>query len=223
MFMVFIPLFLALAPPLIILWFIVKSDKFQEPLDLIIKTFLLGWVLCIPAGFLNGIFIWSHDEPSEYAYIAGLTEESLKFLAIFFFIRHKIDFNEPMDAIVYGTLISLGFATMENLEYVFLAEAEYSSSAIAIIRALTAIPMHATCGIIMGYYFGRYAFKNDKVSLIKSLMLPMVFHALYNFLIGQSIFGIILLFGMIYFAIRIHNDFLNDQKHKLSEEEKKLI
>lgn len=218
-----ITLFLAIAPPLLILWFVIKSDKFEEPSGLIVKTFLIGWMLCIPASFLNGIFIWSQNEPSEYIYIAGLTEESLKFLAIFFFIRHKTDFNEPMDAIVYGTLISLGFATMENLTYVFLPEAEYSSSAIAIIRAFTAIPMHATCGIIMGYYFGRYAFKNDKVSLIKSLILPMVFHALYNFLIGQSIFGIILLLGMIYFAIQIHHNFLNDQKHKLSEEEKKLI
>ena len=28
-------------------------------------------------------------------------------------------FNEPMDAIVYGTVVSLGFATLENYDYVY--------------------------------------------------------------------------------------------------------
>ena len=52
--------------------FIIYSDKFKEPLDLILKTFVLGIFLCIPAGLLNDLLIQSPDQ----SYFAGLTEES---------------------------------------------------------------------------------------------------------------------------------------------------
>ena len=59
-----------------------------------------------------------------------------------------------MDAIVYGTLISLGFATLENFNYVYSAEYfGMQASTLALIRAFTAIPLHAGCGIIMGFLF----------------------------------------------------------------------
>ena len=63
-----------------------------------------------------------------------------------------------MDGIVYGVLISLGFATFENYEYVYVYFPDIDSYYIAIIRALSAIPMHAMCGIIMGYYLGMHYF-----------------------------------------------------------------
>ena len=71
-----------------------------------------------------------------------------------------------MDAIVYGCLISLGFATYENYEYVYLIEFEISNLSVAIIRALSAIPLHACCGIIMGYYFIFFHFRQKKIYLI---------------------------------------------------------
>ena len=74
-----------------------------------------------------------------------------------------------MDAIVYGTLISLGFATFENLQYVYYSGG--SPDLIAIIRAFTAIPLHACCGIIMGYYFGLYIFKNRENQFIQIIVL----------------------------------------------------
>ena len=57
------------------------------------------------------------------------------------FVYSKADFDEPMDAIVYGTVISLGFATPENI-YVYLMYGDQSFY-IAILRAISAIPdMH---------------------------------------------------------------------------------
>ena len=70
----------------------------------------------------------------------------------------EVEFNEPMDAIVYGCLISLGFATYENYGYVFLYDNNAPSINIAIIRSISAIPLHACCGIIMGYLFIFYSF-----------------------------------------------------------------
>ena len=150
-----ITLALTFLPPLLILLYVIYSDKLREPISLIISTFFLGCLLCIPAGFLNSIVILEDNN----SYLAGFTEETLKFLALFFYVKNKKEFDEPMDAVVYGCLISLGFATYENFQYVYLSNFEISSLYIAGIRAISAIPLHACCGIIMGYYFIYFHFR----------------------------------------------------------------
>jgi len=199
-------LILTVAPPLLIVAYIIKADKFPEPTGLCISTFLLGCLLCIPAASLNNYFI----PDLSYAYLAGFTEESLKFAAIYFYIRKKTDFDEPMDAIVYGTLISLGFATLENFQYVYNAG---NPDFIAILRSFTAIPLHACCGIIMGYYFGLYMFKNrDKINLFKSLFFANGFHAAYNYFATRDVLLMILiLIILILFARRLHKVLRKEQ------------
>ena len=156
-------LILTVAPPLLIVAYIIKADKFPEPTGLCISTFLLGCLLCIPAASLNNYFI----PDLSYAYLAGFTEESLKFAAIYFYIRKKTDFDEPMDAIVYGTLISLGFATLENIYYVYLLSDYFNSTeaSLAILRAFTAIPAHGVFGATMGYFFMKYSFVKKQNNL----------------------------------------------------------
>ncbi len=198
---------LTFAPPLLIVAYILYSDKCPEPLDLCIKTFILGCLLCIPAAILNGYFIIDRS----YAYLAGFTEEPLKFAVLYFFIRTKAHFDEPMDAIVYGTLISLGFATLENYDYVY--ELAYDPESVALLRAFSAIPLHACCGIVMGYYFGLYSFKNsDKTNLIKALIIPIAFHASYNFFAGTNILLMfVVLLILIIFANKLHKELKNEQ------------
>jgi len=211
---------LTLGTPLLIILAIIKSDRFQEPTGLIIKTFFLGILLCVPAGELNSIFIPSY----EYTFIAGFTEESLKFLALYFYIRPKKSFNEPMDAIVYGTIISLGFATLENFEYVYSGDPEISALAIALIRAFSAIPMHATCGVVMGYFFGLYAFSGSKIMLVKSLAIPILIHASYNFLVGVSdFFWFFFLLAAISYARGLHLQLSTLQQAKSFETEDKVV
>ena len=90
-----------------------------------------------------------------------------------------------MDAIVYGTLISLGFATLENFNYVYSAEYfGMQASTLALIRAFTAIPLHAGCGIIMGFYFGLYVFRGGEKYIIYSLVIPIIVHGFYNYIAG---------------------------------------
>jgi RsiW-degrading membrane proteinase PrsW (M82 family) len=192
-------LILTLAPPLLIVAYIIKADRFPEPVGLCISTFLLGCLLCIPAASLNSYFI----PDLSYAYLAGFTEETLKFAAIYFYIRTKTDFDESMDAIVYGTLISLGFATLENFQYVYNAG---NPDFIAILRSFTAIPLHACCGIIMGYYFGLYIFKErDKLNLIKSLFFAIAFHASYNYFATRNILLMfVVLIILVLFAKKLH-------------------
>jgi len=214
---------LTVVPSLIIICVIVFSDRFVEPLNTVMYSFFLGVLICLPAGILNNWLIWSQGTPDHYAFLAGFTEEPLKFLAIFFFLKNKTEFNEPMDAIVYGTLISLGFATLENFEYVYNPLAE-SSFDIALVRSMTAIPLHASCGIVMGYFFGRYAFSGSKLFLAKSLVFPMLIHSFYNFLCTYSpAFVIVLLIFLIRYCYFLHSSFLEAQRFKNTEEEQKFV
>tara|TARA_B100000767_G_C19749943_1_gene530294 strand:+ start:40 stop:693 length:654 start_codon:yes stop_codon:yes gene_type:complete len=211
---------LTIGTPLLIIAAIIKSDRFQEPTALVIKTFFLGVFLCYPAGELNYLFIPS----DEYSFVAGFTEESLKFLALYFYIKPKKSFNEPMDAIVYGTIISLGFASLENFDYVYSGDPEISALAIAVIRAISAIPLHATCGVVMGYFFGLYAFSGSKILLIKSLAIPMLIHASYNFLVGVSdVLWFFALLGAISYARGLHQQLSALQKEKKFEAERKVV
>ena len=201
---------LTFLPPLLIILYVIFSDKFKEPISLIFLTFIFGCLLIIPAGFWNTILIGEND---NYSFLAGFTEETLKFFVLFFYVRNQKEFDEPMDAIVYGTLISLGFATLENFHYVYFLEFEISSLSIAFIRAISAIPLHACCGILMGYYFIYFHFRKNKIFLFYSLIIPITIHAFYNFLTNiGGLYFIIYVVGLIIFTIQCHNKVSIQQK-----------
>ena len=209
--------------PLAILIYIVRSDKFPEPPQMVFKTFFIGVLITIPAGYLNN-FISIFEDASgmqNMSFLAGFTEEPLKFLAFMLFVYSRADFDEPMDAIVYGTVISLGFATLENIEYVYLTYGDQSFQ-IAILRAISAIPLHASCGVIMGYYIGLYAFKGSNKYLIQALFIPIVVHSLYNFLTGFGIIFFGYLVGVVYFANTLHKKYVFEQQNKSAEYEERL-
>ena len=212
-------LLITVGVPLFIVFAIIYSDKFREPADLVIKTFFAGVIICFPAAELNYLLIPSY----EYSYRAGFTEEMLKFLVLYFYIRPKTAFNEPMDAIVYGVIVSLGFATFENISYVYSGNFEVDSFSLAIMRAVSAIPMHATCGIIMGYFFGLYAFTHSKQFLIKSIIFPIGIHATYNFLTGYDFFFLYFLVAVMVYARGLHTEFAELQLKKAREDETKVI
>ena len=133
-------LILAILPPLLIAYYIYKKDKYDvEPKKLIIKSFLFGCLAIIPAIFLEifaeGIFT------NLFLFVffgIALVEEGVKYFFLKKYLFNKTDFNEPMDGIVYAVMISLGFATVENIAYVFNNEGEEFFT--AVIRMFTAIP-----------------------------------------------------------------------------------
>ena len=215
----YLTLLITVGVPLFIVFAIIYSDRFREPTDLVIKTFFAGVIICFPAAELNHLLIPSY----EYSYRAGLTEEMLKFLVLYFYIRPKSAFNEPMDAIVYGVLVSLGFATFENITYVYQGNFEVDSFSLAIMRAVSAIPLHATCGIIMGYFFGLYAFTHSKQFLIKSIILPIGIHAIYNFLTSYDFFFLYFLVAVMIYARGLHTELSELQSRKAREDETKVI
>ena len=180
---------ITVVPSIIILLFFYLSDKFKEPKSTITTVFFLGILICLPAGILNGFMSDNFGDPKNqndltHSFLGpAWTEEILKFLVLYMIVLRRKEFNEPMDGIVYGVVVSLGFATYENYDYVFrLAEIwEIDPAQLAIWRSYSAVPMHGLNGCIMGFYFGMYAFSANKKYLILSLIVPFLLHGFYNF------------------------------------------
>lgn len=209
-------LLFAIFPPLLIAYYVYQKDKYEkEPKSLIIKSFLFGCVGVIPALFLEifakGMFT------SLFLYVffgIALVEEGVKYFFLKKYLFKKADFNEPMDGIVYGVMISLGFATVENIAYVLNNEGQEIQ--VAIMRMFTAIPLHAVCGVILGYFVGLAKFSdNSRSSLYKGLFLATLIHGLYNYFIflGEGfIFSIVALVVAVYYSKKAINLHQQDSK-----------
>ena len=225
-------------PPILILSFFILTDKFKEPKTTIITVFFLGFLICLPAGILNQL---SHDfffNGSDYS--ENLTgsflgpawaEELLKFSILYLIILKRDEFNEPIDGLVYGVVVSLGFATYENYTYVYewasivAKEENYDflkfSYHVAKGRSYSAIPMHGLNGAVMGYYFGLYAFSGNKKYLVLSLILPYLFHGFYNFLGWPNM--LIIIGILIVYSLVLHSNLRQLQLAKKKEWEIKKI
>ncbi len=108
------------------------------------------------------------------------TEEILKFLVVKMCVYKKIEFDEVMDGIVYCVSSSLGFATIENIFYVF----EYGVGT-GVLRAFLSVPGHAFFGALMGYYIGMA--KLDKLKEKRYIFLGVFYailtHGFFDFLL----------------------------------------
>ena len=206
-------LLFAIFPPLLIAYYIYQKDKYEkEPKSLIIKSFLFGCLGIIPAIFLEAFAEGMFASLFLYVFIGiALVEEGVKYFFLKKYLFNKPDFNEPMDGIVYAVMISLGFATVENIAYVLNNEGQEMN--VALMRMFTAIPLHAACGVILGYFVGLAKFADNKnILLYKGLFFATLVHGLYNYFIflGEGfILSIIALAVAVYYskkAINIHQE-----------------
>ena len=176
---------LAIAPGVAISTYIYWKDKFnREPGKTLIISFVLGIFCVLPAIVLEDIgsaFLPPYGSGMNtflYTFVVvGLSEELCKFLVLRLYSYPRREFDEPFDGITYSVMVAMGFATIENIMYV----AEYGM-ANAFLRMFTAVPAHATFGIIMGYYVGMAKFKGNSPGLqLTGLALAIVMHGAYDF------------------------------------------
>jgi RsiW-degrading membrane proteinase PrsW (M82 family) len=185
-------LLISLSPVFIIALYVYVRDKYEkEPFRILLKALFTGIIIVIPVIFLE-YFLSSFSDQfegfSKAAFnafiVASLCEEGFKYLGFLLLFWTNINFNERFDGIVYSVFISLGFAAVENIFYVF-----EGGLAVGILRGVTAVPAHALFGIVMGYYLGLARFSPDtrQKYLIMAFTLPFLWHGLYDFLLlGQN-------------------------------------
>ena len=221
-------LLITIVPSILILLYFFLSDKFKEPKGSIALVFFLGICICLPAGYINSFmennFKDIFSERLLFSFLGpAWCEELLKFIILYYVVLKRSEFNEPMDGIVYGVAVSLGFATLENYEYVFIyAEKwEIEPYTMAILRSYSAVPMHGLLGCVMGFYFGMYSFTANKKYLILCLLIPFIIHGLYNFL--NYPYHFMILGVLTIYTVILHSNLKKLQESKRNEGEIKKI
>lgn len=181
-------LFISLAPVFIIAIYVYLRDKYEkEPFLNLLKALFTGVLVVIPVVFIENIlntFSFGNTDFIRSVYkaffVASLTEEGFKYLVFILFIWGDRNFNEQFDGIIYAVFISLGFAAVENILYVYRLGYE-----VGIVRALTAVPAHALFGTVMGYHLGLAKFypRIRIRQLVLALLMPFIWHGTYDFLL----------------------------------------
>lgn len=181
---------LAIAPVVLIIIFVYIKDKYErEPKRLLLYSFLFGAIVSVILSTIIYLLIdFTLPRPDEFSviqqfikafFIVALTEEFSKYVIIRYFAQPKKAFNEPFDGIIYAVMVSLGFALTENFMYVL---SNGGGTEVAIIRAFTAVPAHAICGVIMGYFMGKAKFNGKRIAdNLIGLTLAILFHGSYDF------------------------------------------
>jgi len=179
---------LAIAPGIAIcLYFFYKDVYNKEPRFNLLICFILGGLAILPAiGFensLTGTLNGTVSGAAIFAYaVVAFSEEFSKFLGLRLFAYNQKSFDEPLDGIVYAVMVSMGFATVENVKYI-LQTAPGTELQLGIMRMLTAVPAHATFAVIMGYYVGKAKFdaKNSTALMFMGLIGAIFLHGTYDF------------------------------------------
>lgn len=217
---------LTIGPGLAIAIYVYWRDKFDpEPLRLLSLSFLLGCISVIPAIALSTLMgKLLLDNPGEslgetfiFAFlVVAFSEELSKYFFLKRFLYPKPDFDEPYDGITYSVMISMGFATLENILYVYMRG--NGSYEMALLRMVTAVPAHATFAIVMGYYVGIAKFKRS-LGLFYSLaglLLATAMHGSYDFFLMQNNYPQIAMGAFVSLALSVLYSFKAIRLHQKS-------
>ncbi len=181
----------ALLPVAVLLFYIWRKDRRNpEPAGQLVKAFVFGLLsvplsLCISVPFgMLGLYtnepatIWGSVCLSFFG--AAIPEEAAKLFMLWLLLRRNRFFDEKMDGIVYAVCVSLGFAALENVMYLFGNYETWVS--VGITRALFSIPGHFSFGVLMGYYYSLMKFypESSKRNTVLVFLAPVIVHGLFD-------------------------------------------
>ncbi len=191
-------LFLVAVLPIVLLGcFIYRKDINKEPKQLLFKLFIGGigstilvlvisLILYIICPFLIDMDYNDLNLLQLLLYVffsIALIEEGCKWLMVYKLSYNNRHFDELYDMIVYATFVSLGFACLENLLYVY-----NNGIGVGIGRSFLSIPGHVCFGVFMGYYLSLAKLNQilgkinlSKKYLILSVFMPTLLHTIYDY------------------------------------------
>ena len=191
---------LAVAPAAFWLWYFYNKDRYEpEPLSWILLVYIFGIVVTIPVAFIEGSLSIIVPEFLIVVLVAPIVEEAGKYLVVKKTVWESLEFDEPVDGIIYAAAAGLGFATLENVIYVFSAVETSLLLALqmGLLRALFSVPGHVLFSAMWGYSLGKARFipQEQRTGVIATgLILAMAFHALFNLLLYDAIgFAVLIL------------------------------
>jgi RsiW-degrading membrane proteinase PrsW (M82 family)/ribosomal protein S18 acetylase RimI-like enzyme len=218
---------LAIAPGIAICLFIFHRDLYnREPKINMLASFFFGAVSIIPAFYIEKYFMGSFSSSiSGIAltafFVVALTEELCKFTVLRLYAFPKKSYDEPLDGIVYGVMVSMGFATVENIMYVTKFGLQTG-----VLRMFLSVPAHATFGVLMGYFAGKAKFDPPRRTylLLMGLFWAVFFHGLYDTLLFWQAStdmenyisdGLLFLGAIVSFILALRLSFKHIKTHRL--------
>jgi RsiW-degrading membrane proteinase PrsW (M82 family) len=212
------------APSIFLLVFFYLKDRYEpEPRGHVALAFAKGALATLPAyGAWWCLARLAGDEwlalgglPArafDAFVLAALCEELPKWIAFLFIYRWN-ELDEPLDGVVYGVALALGFATVENVLCVLR-----DGLGVGVLRALFAVPAHALFGAVMGFYFGRAKFgapvrtkARARALLVFALAAAIALHGAYDFILqalrGAWMYGAVALGSLalwVFVLRRVH-------------------
>jgi RsiW-degrading membrane proteinase PrsW (M82 family) len=186
--MLLLLLSLAIAPGIAISLFIYSFRKMgMTSVRQLIISFLLGMCATIPPFLIQLASGDVRDEPylhtilsfAWYAFvIVALTEEGSKYLVVRWYAYPLDQFQEPFDGVIYSVMTGMGFATVENIEYV----SKFGLDT-AVARMFLSVPAHAAFAVLMGYNIGLAKFQPERKRwlMVKALLIVVLLHGSFDF------------------------------------------
>jgi RsiW-degrading membrane proteinase PrsW (M82 family) len=185
----FIALLMGILPAVFWLWFWRHEDRLHpEPRGLILLAFLAG-MLATTLAYPIEKSIATHVVANDLVllFLWAVTEEVLKFGAIYIVALRSKYFDEPIDAVMYFVTIALGFAALENAMFLFNPIDAGDSLATILLgnfRFIGATLLHVAAsgivGVMLAFAFYDTRENRRKASMI-GLALAIVLHTLFNF------------------------------------------
>jgi protease PrsW len=189
----------AVAPALLILWLVIAADERPGPPARVWTAFLLGAASISLLGVARAPFaalLAAPDNPwvaqaVHSVFGVALPEEAVKILVIVAISARRRPFADPMDTVIYGAAVGLGFAAYENLAYL-VQHAEMWRS-LAALRSVLTVPFHGALGIIAGAYLaiarsgtalGAHRHHRDWARISSRILIllgPLALHAGFDF------------------------------------------
>ena len=186
----------AVLPAAVLMFYVYKKDTIEkEPRKVLGKCILGGLFAAVAALILETgadaaeqWYFSTHAAAYETyiivtAVVIGLIEEGAKMFFLKRFTWHEPDFNFRFDGIVYAVFVSLGFAAIENVLYIFF----YNAADVAFQRAILTIPAHMSFAVYMGMYYGRAKADDIAGNSVKSViglwtgfLEAVLLHAVYD-------------------------------------------
>lgn len=185
----------ALIPTLIyvgLFWWLDKYEK--EPWVLFLAAFLYG---CVPAVILSVVLELAvgGGQAFNMAIVAPIVEECVKGLAVLLvFLLWRGEFDGILDGILYGAVVGLGFAMVENFLYYLQAAQEGGVAGIILLRSVVFGMNHAFFTAFTGAALGLARQAKRRAAWLfyfpLGLAVATTFHSLHNFTVSAGCGGL---------------------------------
>ena len=220
----------AVLPAALLMLYIYKKDRLDSESPRILGKCLLGGLLAAVASIvlesILAIPISSLFEESTVLYAAvenfigvALVEEGTKLFFCKLFTWRDREFDYRFDGLVYMVFVSLSFAAIENVLYLFIY-----GPGVLLTRALISIPGHAGFAVLSGTYYGTAKMYDvhgqpDKARslILTGLLFAVLAHGFFDFCLTIESDASVIIFVVFIVALdilvlrRVKLDSANDQ------------